>query len=310
MLTKKSTSTIKDLMRLGDLVQAERIRRGLSLRDLADKLYMNYSHLYRIEEGERFPLRRDYVLALADFVGKPPNEILQMVSNDKVQSQLEKIDEEPKFLSIQEIESYADEDRKEFLTRIGRNQFNFPKDRKLIPWILYKLDVTEEEVLFGADTSEIFAGLFVGDYTYSGKKNVIAVATRNVVEEYGENVSVKTLAFQILHEMGHYRLHWLKQKNKVSAPQLSQKPLYCSSFDNSSRIERQANMYAGAFLMPRVEILSILGSKKSISMQKEGFDLCEHFFVESWTLKKRLKDLGIKVNCGRFGIDTRRNRLR
>ena len=278
-------------MNFGEFLRKSRNAQGLSQRGLAAQLGMDYSYLCRIESGERFPNK--FVPALASFLGIHPSELLKIISDEKINTQMGRINEEP-FLPLETIEAIADRDRIAFLNSFGRSYFRFPKDNKWIPKLLCGLEVEDADGLFSRDDRQIFAGLFLGNYTYQGKKNVIAIANEYVKDGRRRVTSHQTKTFQILHEVGHYQLHWARKEGGELETQLTDRPLYCSSGDTSSR-EVQANLYASAFLMSRRVLQQEMGNRKSFNMRKDGRRFCELFFVEGWMLKKRLRGLGISI---------------
>lgn len=275
----------------GSLLRQARKDRGLSQRELAAKLGMDFTYLCKIESGSRFPNR--FVPALANFLGIPQSELFQIIGSEKLTAQMERISEEP-VLTLEQIEAIAARDRAAFFNLMGRDYFRFPRDKERIPKLLYGLQVVTDDELFSRDDRAIFAGLFPRGYSYQGMSNVIAIATKYVKDGRRRDTTDQTQTFQILHEMGHYKLHWPQREGGKIETQLTDRPLYCSSGDSSPR-EVQANHYAGAFLMPEGAVRQLIGDRKSFVMGRDGRHLCEHFFVEPWILKRRLRSLGIRV---------------
>lgn len=62
----------------GRLLRAWRKREGLTLRDLAERVPFSYSHLSRMESGDRNPPARRGVLQLAQALGGNVDELLAM----------------------------------------------------------------------------------------------------------------------------------------------------------------------------------------------------------------------------------------
>ena len=60
----------------GRLLRAWRTREGLSLRELAERVPFSYSHLSRMESGDRNPPARKGVLQLAKALNGEVNELL------------------------------------------------------------------------------------------------------------------------------------------------------------------------------------------------------------------------------------------
>ena len=275
----------------GERLRKKRKEQRLSQRELAIQLGMDVSYLCLIENGRRNP-SQNFAPVLAHFLGITPSEVIQLVNGEKTRAQAEQIKEVP-LLSTAVIEAQAYEDREKYLYSVGRDEFKFPKDRDRIAWRLCQLEVREDDTLFGANNKRIYAGLFPGDYRYEGQAGVIVVATKNVRKDRPENTSEQSKLFHVFHEIGHFFLHWPRFKDKRSVLPMGE-PRFCSSGDRSP-IELQANAYADAFLMPRFEVFRLLDNKRTFYMRRDGRVLCEHFFVEPWTLRLRLKKLGINV---------------
>lgn len=279
-------------MRLGERLNLVRTRKRQSLRDTAQLLNMDYSHLAKIEQGERFPSFKFYP-AIANYLEVGTDYIIQLINAERTETAKAKVNK-ISFLSNNEIERIALNDRNTFLDKVGRTSFNFPNDKKRIPLKLYKLSVEEEDMLFGINDLRIYAGLFPSPFTYQETDNVIAVATQTVRNGRRELVSEKTLTFQVLHEVGHYCLHWLTRNDYSVKQMVADRPLHCSQGDNSPQ-ENQANLYASAFLMPRDEIFMMLEGSKTFDFTSYGKRFCDYFYVEPWTLKKRLEYLGLRI---------------
>jgi transcriptional regulator with XRE-family HTH domain len=270
---------------VGELIRAARKREGLSQGALAQMLQMDISTLSRVENGTRFP-GRNFAARLSVFLGLPLDEVYKL------------IDEQKRPIKLNEsIEVFAHEDRTRFLTIMRRNTLEFPADYKRIPKMLYGLDVvTEETVLTGSRSKMFRAAMFLGNQRYHGRNDLIVVATNNVKEKarkHSEYASLQTVTFNVLHELGHYRIHWMAQANNLTTP-VSDAPLYCSSDDTSPK-ENQADTYASAFLMPKGEILAMIEHRSIFNTRKDGKRLCRYFFVEPWMLAIRLSKLGVMV---------------
>lgn len=300
LLTTMSTKSRLNYMvnQVGKLIRQERLKQGLSERQLEEILGIDHTYIHKIEKGERL-LNEKQVLGVAKWLGKPWDYLLNMVEDDRREIKRRKILAQALEISPEEgtsPDAIASNDRRVFLTLIGRETINFPDHWKRIPRELFGLYVIEEDAILGANDSLIYAGLFVGRHKYQQLENAIVVA-KKYVKMLGSKTaspSLKTKVFHVLHELGHYRLHWLMKEDQSSSGPMSHRPLFCSSGDRSPK-EEQANLYASAFLMPRSEIFQIAGGRKSINWQRESKRLCESFFVEPYMLKFRLQTLGIRI---------------
>jgi len=279
-------------MILGELIKKKRGEFGISQREMAIQFGMDNSYLFRIEKGDRFP-SIEFVPLIANFLGIEPEDLIRAIQEAKTLSKVSILSRIPPFLSLDKIEDIAKNDRNAYLKGMGKNHVDLPQDRDKIPKVLFGLNVIYDEILFGADNSLVYAGLFPDIFTYRDVPNVIAVSTRKVRDLNFREASEKTKCFHVLHEVGHYSLHWKNSRGK-NPTQVHDKPLYCSSGEKSSA-EFQANAYASSFLIPKTEVYEVLGEKRIIEMRKEGKDLCDRFYVEPWVLKYRLKRLGFRV---------------
>jgi len=277
-------------MTLGLTIRNRREALGMTLRDCALSIGINFTLLSRYERGERSPSAGD-VERLAVFLGVSPQQLQSQLTQERAPSR-DVAMEQPRFLSLSELERTASADRTKALHLLGRDRFQFPRDRADIPSALFDLQVIYDEVVPGGNGSRVFAALFPAGSYYRAETGVVAVATLAVhAKTARRKTSEETMTFHVLHELGHYRLHWLTGTLRTPARQFA--PVFCSSGDTSPH-EFQANAYAAAFLMPRAEVAAYLGERRSVT-DTEVRELCRYFFVEPWTLRKRLGVLGIRV---------------
>jgi len=277
---------------IGDAIRKKRLEMDLSLRGLSAALQVDHTALCRYESGERRP-SAEHLPLIADFLGISAEKLRWRAWTQPAESKNR--GSRARFIPPATIDAAAARDRSKFEDLVGRSSFYWPSDRDTIPRALFGLEVIYDPIIRGVQGSAIYAGLFPPGSTYRGTSGVVAVAT-NSAKSKGRKVSEETMAFHVLHEVGHYRLHWLRNRH-VTVP-VSEAPLYCSSGDRSPE-EYQANAYASAFLMPKDEVFRLLGGLKLVHMEVDGASLCRHFFVEPWTLKFRLNSLGIRVSATR-----------
>src|SRR5258708_7792156 len=114
---------------VGGLVRTKRRALNLSQRELGKMLGMHYTHLARIESGQRFPLR--FIPQTAIFLEMSQADFRRILLDEKLIEQVE-----GPSLSQTKIESTANEDRIKVLSALGRNYFRFPTDRDRIPQLL------------------------------------------------------------------------------------------------------------------------------------------------------------------------------
>jgi len=283
-------------MDLGPWIRRTRRAANLSQRQLAAQFGISLAHLCRMESSLRYP-GLETIPSVARFLGVAPEVLLRVVAEEQFAKKSERLRGGPATLqprqwSLDQIEDAAAQDRGTFLAVNGRDSLALT-DTDAIPRMLCGLGVLYDEVVLSQPDKQVYAALFRGESRYRHRADTIAVATMKA--GLGASpVSRKTLLFQVLHEVGHDRLHAWKTAQKTELAAGFDRPVYCSSGDRS-RKEFQANAYAAAFLMPRGDMVRALGGRATVDLREHGRRLCESFLVESWTLRFRLLRLGIGV---------------
>jgi transcriptional regulator with XRE-family HTH domain len=129
---------------------------------------------------------------------------------------------------------------------------------------------------------------------------------RTIVVNDSERFRSVTTAFTILHELGHYLLHYPRDSTAVARP-----PTYCRSGhiapprkDKVPPREWQASRFASEVLMPRDKVVEVLGGKKPgdlVNLRHHGDRIRRIFGVSQAAMEKRLFDLGYRCIMGRYG---------
>jgi Zn-dependent peptidase ImmA (M78 family) len=129
---------------------------------------------------------------------------------------------------------------------------------------------------------------------------------RTIVVNDSERFRSVTTAFTILHELGHYLLHYPKDTVALGLP-----PTYCrsehvtpSKKDKVPPREWQASRFASEVLMPRDKVVEVLGGKKPgdlVNLLHWGDRFRRIFGVSQAAMEKRLFDLGYRCIMGRYG---------
>lgn len=276
---------------LGTLIRNAREAEGLTLRSCSAALGIDHTALCRYEVGERFPSAND-ARPIADFLGISREELEALISSERNLQRSRPEISQSQFLPLPAIEAVAANDRSRFLRTIQRSQLHFPRDRDDIPHYLFGLQVIYDSTLYGEWGKQIFAGLYPPGSFFREESGVIAVATLAAKRDRRTEVSEETKTFHVMHELGHYRLHW--RASEPIVPSTKYVPIFCSSGDHT-QVEYQANAYASSFLMPRSELLAILNGRRVLNSQSDTTELCREFFVEPWMLRLRLNAIGIRV---------------
>lgn len=272
-----------------DVIRDRRTAKGLTVRELARRTGIVYSAISQWECGARIPSNGRWIPILAAELDIDPANLTRLLIEATVKKH-EGSNTKPR--SSTEIEAIAAARRKEAFRRLGRDYFVLPRDLTQLPRVLAGLHYIEVPHLL---SSSHRAGLFPPGTSFEGTDGAIVVADDKVTPGRFGQVSNATKLFQIAHELGHYYLDWPHDSLFVDPlPTAPHEPMYCS-FGGKEPRELFANRFAAAFLIPERELRSQLRQQNSISWREESDQLCEHFSVESWMLKKRIDTLGIKV---------------
>lgn len=120
------------------------------------------------------------------------------------------------------------------------------------------------------------------------------IPSKKLVRVYTKNNSVEgRVSFSLAHEAGHISLHNFLEDKDYPIKDLG--------------IERQADRYASAILMPKelfTNKLNSLGysSGEKLDLNKHGKILTDYFGVSFYALEIRLSNLGINYTSGLYEI--------
>jgi transcriptional regulator with XRE-family HTH domain len=276
---------------LGELVRRRREEFGLSQRDLAAQVGIDHSYVSDIERGTRFP-SIELLPVLATSLGIGLSEFQQAWSAAKASARQALRGVVP-FLPREAIETVAAEDRSRVLRKLGKESFDFSRDRESIAQSLCGIGVVYDEHILGAEkVGDVFGAVF---RSYRGVSPALVIATMNAKNGRRHYASEETMTFQLLHEVGHCRLHWNSRSAGSFDLTNPEEPFYCSSGARRSPMEFQANAYASAFLLPARILRQVLGERRTLRFDQHSRKLCQQFQVEPWMLRFRLKTMGIRL---------------
>ena len=108
------------------------------------------------------------------------------------------------------------------------------------------------------------------------------VADGNVGIIINDNQPENRQRFTLAHEIGHYISYKLQNK---SGELIDFRDTFSTNGTNPEEIF--ANKFAAALLMPRAEVLKLLGEHKTVTQ------LCHHFKVSEQAIKIRLANLAL-----------------
>lgn len=205
------------------------------------------------------------------------------------------------FVDLSVIQAEATEVLRVFGESLG-GDLTFPLDAELLVRKVASLEVHYDGQGYLDSIDRSLLGCLFPD----GEPFPVTQQDRTIVVNDAERFRSVTTAFTILHELGHYLLHYPKD-----AAGLSQPPTYCRSGDLSparkSKVpprEWQANRFASEVLMPRDKVAEVLGRKKAgdlVNLKNHGDRVRRIFGVSQGAMEKRLFDLGYKCIMGRYG---------
>lgn len=188
---------------------------------------------------------------------------------------------EIEYLSDEMIENQAMANLLEFNKSTG-SKFCFPVYPEEILKKVWGIEVEYTNAWQDTEGIPVLASYF------PDKKKVIVNET--------ENKNSGRLSFTLAHELGHVSLHSFAVKNQN-----------CNNYDigvSLEKIERQADKYAAALLMPKEEVFSFMKDlgctilSPAVDMHIYAEKIKIHFGVSNEVLEYRLGNLGFEVLNG------------
>lgn len=151
----------------------------------------------------------------------------------------------------------------------------------------YDLDVAWEPIDHFDPEGSVMAAIIP-----SQKRIIMNESQKDLFEE-----KIGTMNFTMAHELGHWVLHVDDKDNLQTALSLKEKQevFYCRSHSMRSPIEQQADMFAGAILMPKPVVEKFIGHFKAARTIEMGqlYMLANCFQVSISALCVRLDRLGL-----------------
>jgi transcriptional regulator with XRE-family HTH domain len=205
------------------------------------------------------------------------------------------------FVHLSVIEAEAREVVRVFGDCLGAD-LSFPLDAELLVRKVASLEVHYDGQGYLDSIDQSLLGCLFPD----GVPFPVTDRDRTVVVNDSERFRSVTTAFTILHELGHYVLHYPKDTAAVARP-----PTYCRSGhitpsrkDKVPPREWQASRFASEVLMPRDKVVEVLGGKKPgdlVNLLHWGDRFRRFFGVSQAATEKRLFDLGYRCIMGHYG---------
>lgn len=213
------------------------------------------------------------------------------------------------FIPKQIIEKIAEQDLLRYRNYTSEFHLNFPLDVKRIFQSIFGLQTDLVDLTAQGETgnqlpptnnlatapveasaNRVVGRLYPEKFFFQGKDKVILVNTGCV------GMTEEFCRFAIAHMGGHYALHFnqggaYKSMELIKSNFALSGPLVCNLSDQYHPLEIQANYYASAILMPRVEIFRLATSQKLINLYARSSELCQKFGVSQQILELRLQHL-------------------
>jgi len=205
------------------------------------------------------------------------------------------------FVRVSVIEAQAGDALRVFRECVG-GELTFPLDAELLVRKVASLEVHYDGDGYLDSIDRSLLGCLFPD----GVPFPVTDQDRTIVVNDSERFRSVTTAFTILHELGHYRLHYPRDTAAVALP-----PTYCrsghvtpSKKDKVPPREWQASRFASEVLIPRDKVVEVLGGKKPgdlVNLLHWGDRFRRFFGVSQAAMEKRLFDLGYRCIMGRYG---------
>lgn len=205
------------------------------------------------------------------------------------------------FIPISRIETYANDSLRLFAERVG-HEITFPLDAESLVGDVFNLEVFYDDGQFMDRLGDGLLGCLYPD----GMPCPPTGSDRVIVVNEAARFRWVTTAFTILHELGHFLLHF--PKDAVASVDAS----YCRSSEvqpsGKTRVpprEWQASRFAAEVLMPKGRVQWLLdgkppGANEIINLDNYGTQFRQYFGVSQAAMEKRLSDLAYKCAYGRY----------
>jgi hypothetical protein len=219
------------------------------------------------------------------------------------------------FITPEEIERIALKDFASYKDKKGVVKVSFPLNPEDIFFMLFGLtthyiDFDEHDIKLG-DNIQLLGALYPEGFSFCGEDKLILVnAGCHHLEDSELFPFIEQMQrFTIFHEGGHYALHVRPTKIQMSflsptRQDSSNQPFICRSDHvagkNYDPLEYQANRYAGAMMMPSMEVYNFVGRTNFVDIDKCGDRFRTYFGVSQKAMEKRLSDLGYRYINGKY----------
>jgi transcriptional regulator with XRE-family HTH domain len=205
------------------------------------------------------------------------------------------------FVHLSIIEAQAEDVLRVFRERVG-GELTFPLEAELLVRKVASLEVHYDGEGYLDSIDRSLLGCLFPD----GVLFPVTDQDRTIVVNDSQRFRSVTTAFTIVHELGHYLLHYPKDAAAAGLP-----PTYCrsghvapSKKDRVPPREWQASRFASEVLMPRDKVIEVLGGKKPgdlVNLRNHGDRFRRIFGVSQAAMEKRLFDLRYRCIMGRYG---------
>lgn len=218
------------------------------------------------------------------------------------------------FIHPEQIERIALTDFSSYKDKKRNTKATFPLNPEDIFYTLFGLTTHyidfDEHGIKSKDDTQLLGALYPEGFYFCGEDMQILVnagchgAADAELFPFVEQMQ----RFTVFHEGGHHALHVRPTKVQTSflssEPKHNSQPFVCRSDHIASKnydpLEWQANRYAGAMMMPSMEVYIFVERTTFVDLAKCGDEFRSHFGVSQKAMEKRLSDLGYRYANGRY----------
>ncbi len=275
---------------VGLRLKSAREGKRLSLRKFAEEIDEDFTVLWRIERGHRFPpkLRLE---SFAKVLSLTPQQLEALIAVERRGLNPHELLPEipPAHISHESIEEAAESVLNKYRRAVKRNNFELPVPVEAVLFGACRLFVEycdfKREKIPGSSGS-LCGCLYPDGYRgkdrivrYRGKDRIVLVNTGRI---RGHQLSTEERRTTAAHEAGHYVLHCGNKESAQLFFRFTKGPTFCRKAECEeelfSPMEYQASVFAACLLMPRKQFVSewknFLGSAAKVA---ESFCVSESF---------------------------------
>jgi len=233
-----------------------RLKKGISLRSLAEEIGAHFTAIAHIERGERYPPKKQ-LKKFAEFLSLSPQQLEALIAVERrgLNPHVLLPEISPADISNVWIEKEAEKALRKFCQAKERPDVPLPVPIEQIVSSAYGLstrdcDFEKEKDIVGGSGRALCGGLYPEGF--QGQDRVVVV---NAGRIRGKQMSLAEKQTTIAHEAGHYALHCGNKDSSQLFLRFSKGPSFCREAecdqDSFNSLECQASAFGACLLMPR-----------------------------------------------------------